>query len=435
MKQIVFFTLVLSLVGCGQSPVPKALELSAQPTLDPQTSHVSRPLTSSQLVAFHEARIKSDPGGAIGFAMLSEAYLARARETDSNRDAELAEAAARRSLEIRARRNSRAAMRLAQSLLEQHRFSDALKAAEQAVELGGGATSALLLTADILLELGRYAEFKKLLAKLPASDEDPATASVMARWHLVTGENERARSLLEFAAQQVSRKHGIDEATKAWYWTKAGDVCLRVGNPDRAQVHFDRALSVFPQDYRAMAGLAGIAYEKRDWLQAEKWAERALKVTKMTNLMGQLAHTKRHLGKQNEAVDIEKQIDEKNSAAREGFTVAHARSSKSRPSHTHDRLYALVLADQLRDLRLAHHIAEEDLLIRQDIYAYDTFAWTTYLYYKHTPKSVTREGDELLFEAKRAMDKALALGNREPELLAHASAIDARISAIRRIND
>lgn len=415
MKQLLFLALAISVVGCDQNRT--------------NTSHRSyesnlsfTPPTTDEIIAFNEERVKNDPQGAIGLAMLSEAYLAKARQQDDTASAIKAEEAARRSLTARRKNNSRAATRLAQSLLEQHRFSEALDAANLAVSLEPDTPGPLRLKADILLELGRYDEFKKMLAVLP-NDNDPSTAAMMARWCLVTGENQRAVALMKGAIEKVSTIESLPPQTAAWFYTKSGDVLVRTGQPSKAIQQYEMALKRFPVDYRAMAGLAKASAETGDWQSAIKWGESTLEIAKMTNVMGLLVEAYAKTDQAEKSHKMIARIDWENAESRNGMGAAHSKQVQKKHGHTHDRLYAMYLADQLKDLRLAHHIAEEDLQNRQDIYAYDAFAWTTYLYYKHTPAKVTGEGDFLLFEAKRAMKKAMATGCKEPELLKHAETI------------
>ncbi|MEQ1933228.1 MAG: tetratricopeptide repeat protein, partial [Fimbriimonadaceae bacterium] len=329
---------------------------------------------------------------------------------------------AKRSLKARRKNNSRAATRLAQSLLEQHRFLDALDAANLAVSLEPASPGPLRLKADILLELGRYDEFKKMLALLP-NDGDPSTAAMLARWCLVTGDNNRAVALMEGALEKVSSIESLQPQTASWFYTKSGDVLVRTGQPNEAIKQYEQALERFPRDYRAMAGLAKASAETGDWQSAIKWGESALEIAKMTNVMGLLVEAYAKTDQTEKSHKMTARIDQENAESRKGMGAAHNKQVQKKHGHTHDRLYAMYLADQLKDLRLAHHIAEEDLQNRQDIYAYDAFAWTTYLYYKNTPAKVTGEGDFLLFEAKRAMKKAMATGCKEPELLKHAQVI------------
>jgi hypothetical protein len=91
--------------------------------------------------------------------------------------------------------------------------------------------------------------------------------------------------------------------------------------------------------------------------------------------------------------------------------------------HTHSRLFAKFLADSGRDLRAAHHMAEEDLQWRKDIHAYDTFAWATYRFWKLDPAAKREEGDGLLREAQVAIKQALSTGTQDAEIRRHAQQI------------
>ncbi|MEQ1823525.1 MAG: tetratricopeptide repeat protein [Fimbriimonadaceae bacterium] len=418
MKKLIFLALVVTVCGCASNKT-----VTSNSSKELYKSRLSTvPLNSDQLIAFNEERVKNDPQGAIGLAMLSEAYLAKARERDDTKSAIKAEAAARRSLTARRKNNSRAATRLAQSLLEQHRFAEGLEAAKLAVSLEPDSPGPLRLKADILLELGRYEEFKQMLAQLPAEDE-PSTAAMMARWCLVNGENDRAVALMRGATQKVAQIESLPPQTASWFFTKSGDVLVRTGEPVQAAKQYHEALRRFPKDYRAIAGLARAHAELGEWVDSIKWGESTLEIAKMTNVMGLLVDAYAKTNQIEKSKAMMARIDQENAESRKGMGAAHGEAVAKKHGHTHDRLYAMYLADQLKDLRLAHHIAEEDLQNRQDIYAYDAFAWTTYLYYKHTPAKVTGEGDFLLFEAKRAMKKAMATGCKEPELLKHAQVI------------
>ncbi len=81
-------------------------------------------------IAFYEDRVRRDPASALDCAQLAGLYLARARETGDHQDLHRAEAAARRSLAGRWRRNGKAALTLASSLVAQHRFGEALEVAD-----------------------------------------------------------------------------------------------------------------------------------------------------------------------------------------------------------------------------------------------------------------------------------------------------------------
>ena len=89
------------------------------------------PTLADKTIAFWKAQADRDPEGALERRELAGAYLARQRETGDIADAVRAEDAARRSLDPPPEQRRRA-IRLARSLLAQHRFPEALDAARRA---------------------------------------------------------------------------------------------------------------------------------------------------------------------------------------------------------------------------------------------------------------------------------------------------------------
>src|SRR5579862_6934110 len=138
-------------------------------------------------VSFHEGRVRRDPGGAIGWSMLSGAYLARARENDSYVDATRSESAARKSLSLRLKGNLGGQTRLINALLQEHRFLDALSVCEKALSLWGHEASLTQLHADILIELGRYDEALKVIKGVPDAFEGPSGKAVIAHLASIQG--------------------------------------------------------------------------------------------------------------------------------------------------------------------------------------------------------------------------------------------------------
>ena len=82
--------------------------------------------------------------------------LDRARESGDPADLIRAEQSARGSLSLRQGRNGAALAILASSLLGQHRFVEALDAAERLLALDSTSAGARSMVGEIQLELGRY---------------------------------------------------------------------------------------------------------------------------------------------------------------------------------------------------------------------------------------------------------------------------------------
>lgn len=420
MKSLYLIPLAMLAAGCAQAPMAPAVQPS---TMAPKHD----PAKTDREIAFHLERVKNDPKGALGWAMLSEAYLAKSRERDDDSAAIEAESAARKSLEARRRNNSRAATRLSQALLEQHRFSEGLEAAKLAVELEPDSESAKRLVAEIHLELGNYGDFKKSLAKLNAPASDPSGAVLLARWEELQGNNKEAERLWRQAAKSAEIASVSSPGTTAWFKTKLGEALFRFGKIEESEKTLNEALQLDPGNYKALAEMTRLKAGTGDWAQVIKWGEKTLRTAKMTDIQGLVADGYRLTGNPAKAEEIYSQIDRANATpemlAMKNHKTAHSHAKSATKRHTHDRLYSMFLSDHARHPFLAHHAAEEDLGSRKDIYAYDTFAWGTYQYWKNIPASVTGEGDALLDEAEAAMEKALSTGVKDAKVLFHAGMI------------
>lgn len=172
----------------------------------PEVAKVAEPVRSApaivthgemmKTIAFHQERVERDPQGAIGFAMLSESYLALANAEDDDHAAQHAEEAARESLKIREVGNSRAARRLTEALMAQHRFAEAEESARLAVRLSGEDVQSVRLLGDVLLELGKYDEFEKSIVSRSDMQDSPEGLAMLARWNEVIGDPHMSLGLM-----------------------------------------------------------------------------------------------------------------------------------------------------------------------------------------------------------------------------------------------
>ncbi|MFM9873902.1 MAG: hypothetical protein ACKVQS_10620 [Fimbriimonadaceae bacterium] len=417
---IVLGASALALVGCFPSMAPHSVAVVQPPT----KAEILEKLGKN--VSFSKQRVERDPQGAIGLAMLSESYLAVARVSDDDDAAKNAEAAARASLRVRTVNNARAARRLTEALLAQHKFKDAKESAALAVQVSGEDPQCLRQYGEVLLELGEYSEFKTLLSKHQEMTQSPEGLAMLSRWFEVIGKPEMSTSLLEKAVDKVKASGSGHESVLSWYKTQLGWTLLRSGHSESAKAEFDNALKVNPLERKALAGLAKIAYDTNDWQSVVELSKRANDIAPLTDVMGWEAIALQKLGKDSEAEALILEIQKVNKLTPEeaaGVVHAHGAADLNPNSrHTHSRLYSKFLADSGRHLEFAHHAAEEDMEWRHDIHAYDTFAWTTYRFWLLDPKAKL-EGDGLLKEAQVAIKKAMSLGTKDVEIVAHAKEI------------
>lgn len=403
-----FYLLPLVAIGCA-APITNHVVVA-------ETVNHSQP-SLEDTVTFHKARVKRDPKGAIGWAMLAEAHLAVARAHDDDKAAADAENAAKKSLAVREVGNYRAAMRLTEAYLAQHKFMDAEGSARLAYHLSGKSSSTTRMLADVLLELGKYDEFKELIATHKDLALSPDGAATLSRWNEVNGHPEVSISLLRSALKQVEDTGSSNAIAAAWYRNQLAFALLRTGDKEGARHCFANVLESEPNNHRANYGLAKLAFEDGEIGRAIELCDLALKEAKLTDTLGLKALALRKKGDEAGFSQLLKELHELNGSP----VDQHGKAEEGR--HTHSRLYAAFLVQAGSQLRLAHHMAEEDLQWRKDIHAYDAFAWATYNYWKYDPRGKKEEGNFLLEESVAAIRKACALGTVDPEIKAHEAEI------------
>ncbi len=350
------------------------------------------PTLARKTVAFWESAAGKDPKGFLELRELSAAYLARQRETGDIADAVKAEDAARKSLAISERRNAQARIRLGRSLLTQHRFPEALEAADKAAAVD---PSANRLVADIQIELGNLDAAEKALAADPPKGDDLNSLAIRARLDETRGRHSAALRRWKEACEIADERPDMPAETVAWAYTMLGHTLIDAGRLEEGERSCRKALEVFPIDYRAMTGMAEAAVWRKDWKSAASWAEKA------ADACPQNPEAIRLLGE-----SLNELGDAKGAKAQTDRLSTLCRSFP----RIYDRHWIMFLADQGRDLDEALTLARKDLELRKDVFAYDTLAW---VYYKKGKFP----------EAEQAMAKALSQGTQTAPLYYHAGMI------------
>jgi tetratricopeptide (TPR) repeat protein len=346
----------------------------------------------ARTIAFWEQQSERDREGALERRELAGAYLARQRETGDIADAVKAEEAARQSLKILPHNNTDALVKLSRSLLAQHRFPEAMEAAQCAAAYDPKANR---LLADIQIELGDYDAAERTLATVPRVADDLNYYAVAARLEAINGKPEVALRLLRQAQSLAVGRPDLPAETVAWYHVTVGHALIELGRLDEGELACREALAVFPRDYRAMTATAEAAAWRGDWRGAVEWGTRAVEIASQNpTALKLLADANAALGMDQEAQRQRQRLKE----------LAHS------CPRIYDRNWATFCADNGCDLDEALTLARKDLELRRDIHAYDALAWVCFK-------------KDMLAEAERMMQKALARGTREATLLYHAGMI------------
>jgi tetratricopeptide (TPR) repeat protein len=326
------------------------------------------PAAIDRNIALHEARVKRDPKGAIGWSMLAEAWLARAREFDSDRAGWQAQRCAERSLQIRERGNHRAYMTYIESLLEQHRFADAVASLEKI----GNRTR---IYADALIEVGRYDDAAKVLSALPADDLGRQTSS--ARLLSARGRHAQAISTYRSVLQELSGNAGVAQTTLAWYHTKLGVEFYELGRWDESHKAFAQAVSFHPRNYKAHLGLAKVAKARGQWTKCMASAQKCIDISGLLEAKSLMAEANAALGRRAQAEKWYADILESYQGEVELFDrLEKGGKHRVRPV---DRQFATFAAKHRMFVREGLEAARRDYANRPDAHARENLARLTTL--------------------------------------------------------
>lgn len=359
------------------------------------------PALTYKMVAFYQSRVKRNPqNGAIEWAQLAGAYLQRCRETGDIADAQRAQAAAKRSIAIRSINNAPAWDALARSLFTQHQFVQAEALARVTSAKYQDDPDALNGYAGAALERGDYATTERALQRpivAGADKPDPSVQALQARLLDINGRPAEALRFLRLAQAEADGNLDAARENVAWFHMRVGDELARMGRADDAQKSYLEALSIYPHDYKTLTGLARLAAGRQDWPGTISWGLKAEQIVPTPEVVALVGDAYAASGDQ---ANAERQ-----------YRLIEAMETISRAQRmVYDRYRAMFDANHGRHLKEALELAQREMNVRQDVYAYDTLAWASYK-------------NNLLPQAASAMKQALARGTQDALLFYHAGVI------------
>jgi tetratricopeptide (TPR) repeat protein len=405
----------LGLGGCGASgaapspiatpiavpsparPVP-TVAATARPGGAPPTQSGDAPPTlpgeaTRTAVGRLQAAVRAAPDDPEAQLALGQALLQLERET---LDASLY-APARQALEAADRLqpdDARTLAALGALHAGQHDFADALALGRRAVERSPGLTAAHAVVVDSLVELGRYAEAEAAAGRMLAAGDDLGTLARISYLRELHGELEAARTLMADAAERP----GAVPENRAFALSVLANLERWTGDPDAARATWTEALSLVPDHPPSLAGLARLAVGAGDLQAAERLFRRAAAVVPLPEYVIALAEVQAARG------DVE-------AAARSEALAAAEIRLFADGGVAVDQELALFEADH-GDPARALELARAAYRATPTIRAADAVAWALH-----------RLGRD--DRAMRWMQRALALGTRDPLLRFHAGAIEA----------
>jgi tetratricopeptide (TPR) repeat protein len=348
-------------------------------------------------VARAEKTIADAPRRTDGYTELAFALTRRARETSDPVYYTRALEAVARALAL-VPDDFSALKAKAWALLGQHDFAAARDLAESLNRRAPDDVLVYGLLTDASVELGRYAEAEKAcqwMLNLRPGNVPALTRAAYLRE--LFGDHTGALMLMNESLEQTPP---AESEERAWLLTQIGHLHLREGRLDKAEEALQRALSAFPGYHYALGQMAAVRTAQGRHADAVALLQQRQQAAPHPENLFELAEALDRAGQKPQArrafADFEtgarREMDGTDNANREliFYYVDHAR----RP------------AEALR-------IAEREVARRRDVHTLDAYAWALYANGRKA-------------EARAAIDAAVAVGVRDPRILAHAEAIARR---------
>lgn len=280
-------------------------------------------------------------------------------------------------------------------LLGKHEFAAAL---DEAKKLNKKLPDDVMLygfLTDANVELGNYQDAEKaaqwMLDLRPGNLPGLTRAAYLRE---LFGDVDGALELMDMAYQSTPPTEVEDGA---WILTQMAHLKLMAGKPSETETLLQRALVMFPGYHYALGNLAKVRIQQRRYAEAVVLLkERYEKAPHAENLY-ELAEALRLAGQTPEA---------------EAAFVQFEQKSLLEPNRADNSNHELVFyyADYVQEPVKALEVAEHEYSRRHDVYTRDAYAWALH-----------KNGRDV--EARKQIEKALAVGVRDAKLLDHAGEI------------
>jgi tetratricopeptide (TPR) repeat protein len=387
------------------------IEESIDPGGVPTALLIPRPTGTERMIHRMQALVAAQPKDAAAYSGLGAAFFQRARETGDVEDFQLAEQALTKSLDLVSSDLTATAPleTMAEVCMGEHRFSDALDYAEKALALGSGDLSPFAIVGDAYADMGEYekagiaySRLQPIAIGIPlAADEAYEQTTRTAYLKFIAGDTDAAIAEMRTAIGEGMQAH-LPSENLAWLYYELGEFSFQAGQIQAAANAYFSALTIYPGDYRALAGLGKVRASQGKYKEAITFYQSAIAVVPMPLYVTELGDIYAKLG---ETAEAEKQYK----------LVEYIGLLGHINQVLHNRDLALFYANHDRNLPEALALAHKEFEVRSDIYTWDALAWALYKNGRYQ-------------EASDAMEHASRLGTKDPMLLFHAGMISAKLN-------
>ena len=289
-----------------------------------------------------------------------------------------------------------ARLRLAQASLAVHRFDDALELASDLVASDPTDASALLFVADAEFELGDGQAAQTLERVAALTGEIPEILTRRAQHADAVGDVPSALGYAE-EALRITDIDGVAPRRLAFHLTFAAHFLNDLGRYREAEVLLRRAIDTDPSWSSSRATLGSVLVSSGRLDEAFSAFEAAAVLRPDPGTLALLGDLSVALGDDTRAETFYNQVE-----------PAATKTELHRGAYR--RVMAQYLADHDLEPERAVELALADVSQRSDPFGMDVYAWTLY-----------RAGR--VREARTEIEKVLAAGLREPQILYHAALI------------
>jgi tetratricopeptide (TPR) repeat protein len=358
------------------------------------TALAQGPTPAEQRIAAAERAVHAKPTSPDPHNELALAFARRARETADPQFYARAEQAIETSLKL-APDNFEALKMRAWVLLGKHEFAAALEVARALNKRMPDDLLVYGLLTDAYAELGRYQEAEEACQWM--LDIRPGNVPAFTRAAYLRELFGDLDGAVELMTKAYERTPPFEAEDRAWLLTQVAHLSRLAGKTAEAERLLNEASTLFPNYHYTLGQLAKIRSEQGQHREAATLLKQRYEAAPHPENLYELARALQAAGRRSEARTAFATFEQQ----------ALTESEKWDNANRELMFYYLEVAKRPDE---ALRIASLEFSRRQDVYTLDAYAWAL-----HANRRTN--------EARAIMRRALEVGIRDPEVLAHADAI------------
>ena len=317
-------------------------------------------LSSDQVIARDQERIRTNAGDWTAVDELAAAYLQKVREVGDPSYYPKVEGLLRSAIEHDPS-DSEATTQMGTLALARHQFTEALTWGQKANALAPYASRPLGIISDAQTQLGRYPEAIASLQQMVNQRPDLSSYSRVSYLRELYGDVPGAID----AMQRAIQAGGPVPENLAYTEVLLGNLYFNAGKLSDAQGQYQRALRDFPGYVQGIAGIASVRAAQKEYGEAARLYQRAIDIYPVPQYVIALG-------------DVFAASNNGKRAA-ETYDLAAAEQALFQANGVDlDQELALFSADHQRNLPTALAAARRAMRDRPNVVTADTLAWTLY---------------------------------------------------------